>query len=1024
MIIFIVAFSLGSLKGSASDFVKPDAIVRGVVLDSYSQPLQGVTVSVKGTARGTITNQNGEFQIDVSRNETLVFTFLGYEAQEFVVTNLTAAINVVMTESANNLDEVVVVGYGTMRRRDLTGAIGSVRGEDVQRASTATLQDAIQGRLAGVQVITTDGSPGGGVQIKIRGGSTLTAGNQPLYVIDGFPLTPSLSPDFNPLGDISPSDITSIDILKDASATAIYGAEGANGVVLITTKKGRANSKPVIDVGTYYGVSLPIKALRILTPEEYLKYKVEILTQNPEQIATIPGWLEKDPSEGKIWMDEIVRTGSMFNSDLGIRGGSNNGTIYSANVNYYNEQGIIKESEYSGLSERVNLDQDIGKKLKFGIKMFYSQIGQNGFMQEYNRESSLFKQAHMMSPFSQGIPTQIVTDYTPENEQNNMDNNLNALIYNSIKERKLERFQPSLNAQYKLVRNLTLNFTYGQDRFRSDYGTFYPSSTRQGYPLGRAQIVNSKTNNWYQNTRLNYNTTLAKIHRIDAVLVYETKSANDYVYDQSATGFATDVLGLGNFQLANTLTKPQIDERKQNYISYVGRVNYGFDSRYLVTLTYRRDGSSKFGGNNPWANFPAAGLAWNVSNEKFLKGSDVVSNLKVRYGWGVTGNSQIPPYSSLALFETDLTVFNNDFYNIIYPANIGNRDLKWETTTQHNLGLDLGLLKNRISLIVDAYDKLTRDLLFNVQLPAATGYTVATQNIGSIRNKGLEFTLNTLNIDRQVNWRSDLNLSLNRSKILKLGQSSMQLYSYQFANSVQNNVLLKEGYPIGVFFGYVGNGGYNTIAETENAPINTVIPKSGRDLLGEMRFEDINGDGYIDAYDRVPIAFTEPKFIGGMVHNVSYKNVDFTISFRGSYGNDIINANIGDFAEMSLSTNNLKGNVDNMWRPKQPMLDYIGVTKTGRRAHMHSEYVEDGSYLRCDRISIGYLFNKKALRRIKMNNLRAYFNVRNAFLITNYSWYDPEVSTGSANNQKLAPGVDLGSYPRTRQFQIGLNASL
>lgn len=506
--------------------------------------------------------------------------------------------------------------------------------------------------------------------------------------------------------------------------------------------------------------------------------------------------------------------------------------------------------------------------------------------------------------------------------------------------------------------------------------------------------------------------------------MYETKSTSDYIYDQSATGFATDVLGLGNFQLASTLTKPQIDERKQNYISYVGRVNYGYDNRYLATLTYRRDGSSKFGANNPWANFPAVGLAWNVYNEKFMKKDGVMSNLKIRYGWGVTGNSQIPPYSSLASYATDMGVFNNEFYNTIYPANIGNKDLKWETTKQNNIGIDLGLLKDRITLIVDAYDKVTSDLLFNVQLPAATGYTVATQNIGSIKNRGLEFTLNTLNIDKVVKWRSDFNLSLNRSKILKLGQSAMQLYTYSFANSVQNNVLLKEGYPVGVFFGYIGDGVYNTLSEVENAPINTVIPKTGRDLLGEMRFVDVNGDGYIDAYDRVPLAFTEPKFIGGMVQNVSYKNFDFTMSLRGSYGNDIVNANIGDFAEMSLSTNNLKGNVDNMWRPKQPMLNYIGVTKSARRAHMHSEYIEDGSYLRCDRISLGYVFSKKTLARIKLANLRAYFNVRNAFLITNYSWYDPEVSTGSVINQKLAPGVDLGGYPRTRQYQIGINATL
>ncbi|WP_169539983.1 SusC/RagA family TonB-linked outer membrane protein [Niabella aurantiaca] len=1012
-----------SLQGYGSEAHWLWAPVKGVVNDEAGNPVKGTSVVVKGTSRGTTTGDDGSFQIEASANDVLVFTHSGFLQKELKVTITASRLAVVLQARAGDMEEIVVIGYGTMKRKDLTGSVSSIKGDEIRKATTATLQDALQGRLAGVQVITTGGAPGGGMQIKIRGGSTLTAGNQPLYVIDGFPLTPSLNPDYNPLSDINPSDVASVEVLKDASATAIYGAEGANGVILVTTKKGRSNSKPVVEAGAYYGISKPLAPIRVLNAGEYKDYKIEVLTQTPEQRDAVASWQAKDPATAHVWMDDILQQGRIYNTDIGVRGGGNNGTTYSTNMSYYNENGIIKKSNYERITAKVALDQQLGKKLRIGVKMFYSNIGMDGFLQEYTNANSLFKQALMMSPYSLGIPTDIVTDFTSDNEQNNFDNNLSDLIHKAIRTRKLERIQPGVNFQYRILKDLMFNFMYGQDRLRTDYNTFYPGTTRQGYPLGEAERNMSTTVNWYQNTRLNYNRVFHKAHRLDLTAVYETKSTSDEDYQQQASGFATDILGLNNFELASVLLKPEIARTKQNMISYVGRANYVYNDKYMVSLTYRRDGSSKFGTNNRWANFPAAGLAWRLSEEPFMKKQRIFSNLKIRYGWGITGNSQIPPYSSLAAYKMDVGV-HDDVETVIVPGNIGNKNLKWETTTQNSLGIDIGLLNNRFSLVVEAYDKMTRDLLLSVQLPTATGYATAVQNIGSIQNKGLEFTVNSVNLQGPFRWTTDFNISFNRSKVLKLGQSSRQLYGYPLANGMGNNILIKEGYPVGVFFGYIGDGVYNTQTEIDNSPVNNVVPKAGALLLGEMKFVDVNGDGVLNSFDQVPLAYTEPRFIAGLVNNFSYENFDLSVVLRGSYGNDIVNGNVGDLNELNLSNNTLQGNVTNMWRPKNALRDYVGVTKNGRRPYMHSEYVENGSFLRCDRISVGYGFSKKMLMNMRLSAFRVYFNVRNAFLITKYSWYDPEVSTGNALVLKLAPGVDAGAYPRTRQFQVGINLSL
>ena len=1000
--------------------------ISGRITDAAGNPIVGVSVIEKGTTNGTTSADDGGFSINVKdNNAVLVITIVGYISQEVNVNGRTD-FNIILTQAETSLDDVVVIGYGSVRRRDLVGSVGSIKGDELQKATTATFQDALQGRIAGVQVMSADGAPGGGVQIKIRGGSTLTAGNQPLYVIDGFPISPVLGVDYNPMGDINPSDITSVEILKDASATAIYGAEGANGVILITTKKGRLNSKPVTEFSTYYGRTQPLKPLRILNGQEYIDYKIQALTQTPDQRAAIPGWQQKDPSEAENWMDHILQNGSMYNADLGVRGGSNS-TTYSANLNYYNENGIIKRSNYRRYSGRMNLEQGIGDRLKLGFKFFYSNTEQNGFMQEYTREASLFKTALMMSPFSLGVPIPgISTDIFGANaEQNYLDNNLDAVINQTTKNRVSERVQPTISVQYKILKDLTFDFMYGIDRLKLDYGLFYPSTTRQGFPTGRAQLVNGSINSWYQNSRLNYNRIFNRKHNLNALFVYETKGSRDYSYNQQASGFATEVLGVGNFQLANSLAKPITIDNRENYISYIGRLNYSFDEKYLVNASIRRDGSSKFGTNNKWANFPALGLAWRIDRENFMDGIDLISALKIRYGWGVTGNSQIPPYSSLASYVGDLSVFGGNFVSNLVPGNISNENLKWETTTQHNIGLDLGLLKDRINLVVDMYEKNTEDLLLSVQLPTTSGFTTAIKNVGSIRNRGLEITLNTANIRRNdFRWNTDFNISFNRSKILKLGDAARQLYTYPVANGVQNNIMLKEGYPLGVFYGYLGDGVYNTLTEIANSPVNRVINVTGNQLLGQMKFVDVNGDGFVDALDRVPIAYTEPKFIAGLVNNFFYKNFDFAIVLRGVYGNDVVNANMGDLAELGLATNNLKINIDNMWTPETPMNNYVGVTKNTRRSSMHSEYVEDGSFLRCDRISLGYTLPARSLEKIHLRNLKVYFNVRNAFLITRYSWYDPEINAGNNISMKLAPGMDLGGYPRTRQFQLGINASL
>jgi TonB-dependent starch-binding outer membrane protein SusC len=1001
--------------------------IEGVVSDVKGLPMIGAKVVVKGTKNTVLTDFEGAFKIRAKIGDVLLISSLGFDKKELKIKE--NFIKIVLGELNEALNEVVVVGYGSVKKKDLTGAVSSVRATSIEKGDPIDLQTALSGRVAGLQITQNDNGLGSGVKAIIRGGSSLTSGNQPLYVIDGFPIVPDDNVSSNPLSDIDPGQIKSIEVLKDASATAIYGARGSNGVIIITTKLGK-EGKPVLTATLSSGTSFVSKFPRTLTDLEYLdrqiiEDEINYLNGTTDNLSTY--WQDKkDRNErGVDWAKEATQLALTQRMDLSMGGGTKEGLNYQISGNFLDQEGVVIYTNFKRYNLNSNLVQSIGSNTRIGtnIKLAFSKnIGRS-----LDKDADgIFKKIFSTNPF-QPVNFQLGEDIDIDPEINTGDNE-NVITY--LKEVKNEtqstRIIGNLFFETKLDNNLTFYTSYGFNRGYINNQIFLPSTVLKGFRQnGIAEFEKIEAINQVFENRLSYKKVIDK-HNINATAVSEFSGNLKSISTYGASGFSNQTGGFDNLSSATIATLPKNNIAKDNLMSFLGRVAYGYNNKYLLTTSIRADGSSKFGKENKWAYFPSVALGWTLSEESIIKNLNIFDNLKLRASYGITGNNQIPAYSSIGLTGAANYVFNDVFYSGIAQNNVSNPGLKWETTAQYNYGIDLGFLKNRLNITAEIYYKKTTDLLLEIQLPSSSGFETALKNIGSFSNRGFELTVNSVNIENSsFKWRSDFTFSFNRNKVLDLGDKDEFFFNANiFPSKFMNEILIRVGASTGIYYGYIEDQIINNQTEAANSPLQVGVGIPDINNNGQVKIYDVNGDGLIDSYDKVPIANTNPDFIGGLNNEFTYKNFDFSFFLRFSYGNDVINGNIGNLDKGGINNwNTLKSMSDNSYSAAyNPNGTFHGENSNGVYSSLfRSAYVEDGSFLKCDFITLGFAMPKSVVESLNVNKFRLFARVNNPIMITRYSWFDPEVNAIGGTAGRVGGGVDLGSYPRSTSITLGLS---
>jgi TonB-linked SusC/RagA family outer membrane protein len=1000
--------------------------IEGVVNDSKGLPLIGANVAVKGTKNEVFTDFDGVFKINAKFGDVLIISSLGFNKKEVKIKE--KSIKIVLGELTETLNEVVVIGYGSVKKKDLTGAVSSVRASSIEKGDPVDIQTAFSGRVAGLQITQNDNGLGSGVKAIIRGGSSLTSGNQPLYVIDGFPIIPDDNVSSNPLSDLFPGQIKSIEVLKDASATAIYGARGSNGVIIITTKLGK-EGEPVITTTSSSGTAFVSKFPRILTDLEYLDTQIiedniNYLNGTTENLSTYWQNLKDTNARGVDWAKEATQIASTRRNDLSIGGGTKEGLNYQISGSFLDQEGVVIYTNFKRYNLNSNLVQSIGKNTKIGtnIKLAFSKnIGRS-----LDKDADgIFKKVFSTNPF-QPINFELGDiDIDPET---NTGDNENVITY--LKDVKNEtqstRIIGNLFYETNLDSNLTFYTSYGFNRGYVNNQIFLPSTVLKGYRQnGIAEFEKIETLNQVFETRLSYKKVIDN-HNINATAVGEFSDNLKSIFTSGATGFSNQTNGFNNLSSATIATLPRNNIAKDNLLSFLGRVAYGYNNKYLLTTSIRADGSSKFGNENKWGYFPSVGLGWTLSEESFIQKLNIFDNFKLRASYGMTGNNQIPAYSSIGLLGPANYVFNDVFYSGIAQNNVSNPGLKWETTAQSNLGVDLGFFKDRLNITAEVYYKKTTDLLLEVQLPLSSGFETALKNIGSFSNRGFELTVNSINIDNSdLKWKTDFTFSINRNKVLDLGDKDEFYFNANiFPSKFMNEILIRVGQSTGIYYGFIEDQIINNQTEAANSPLQIGVGIPDINNNGQVKIYDVNGDGIINSYDKVPIANTNPDFIGGLNNEFTYKNFDFSFFLRFSYGNDVINGNIGNLDKGNINNwNTLKSMSVNSYNAAyNPTGTFHGENGNGVYSSLfRSAYVEDGSFLKCDFITLGYAIPKSISDKLNLNKFRLFARINNPFMLTRYSWFDPEVNAIGGTAGRVGGGVDLGSYPRSTSITLGLS---
>ena len=1023
---------------------EPKITVSGTVtLQSDGEPLTGVSVRLKGTSQGVATDIDGNYSLPASKGDVLIFSYIGCATLELEVTGPT--LNVELKDDIQKLDDVVVVGYGTMKRSDITGSVVSVSEKDIKKTIVTSVDQALQGRAAGVQVTQNSGAPGGGISVAIRGTNSLN-GNEPLYVIDGIAVEGQTNGNTSALSSINPSDIVSLEVLKDASATAIYGSRASNGVVLITTKRGSVGKTKISYEGYYASQRIP-KFLDSMNLREYAKLYNER--------ADILGWGKReefaDPSvlgDGTNWQKEIFQNAGMHSHQLSVSGG-NDATQFLISGGYTDQDGIAVGSAFERFTARINVDTKVAKWLKVGAQSSLSTSKRTNTIDDYNVIETALRQ----------LPE--VPAKNPDGSWGYQEDNTLGTYYTNpladalTRENYWKGLQAVVNAyaDITVIPGLNARIEYGGTFDRNNRYFFQPAMTLGQFKQqsrGQRESSNSQFTSFKQ--YVTYMKDFGK-HSLNIMAGHESQESEWENLEAARTGY-----------LFNTVTAIGVGDAKSAtngsgsgsfaIESYYGRINYNFDNRYLLTATIRADGSSTFGSDNRWGYFPSVALAWRMKNESFLKNVQWLSDAKLRLGWGLVGNQNAGNYAYGATMATVPTAWGTGFY----PANFANSKLKWEETHSYNVGLDLALFNNRVEFIFDAYLKNTDNLLMQAALPAYISGVINSPwvNTGKMRNKGFEFTLNTVNIsNRDFSWTSGLTFSLNRNKVLELYTESTGIQGHIGNNTFTYTTV---GNPVAQFYGYnvIGmfekesdfymkdrngdfildaNGNRQFVALPENKTVN-----EGTGIwYGDYIYEDRNNDGIINEKDRTYIGNPEPKFTFGFNNNITWKGFDLNIFLTGSVGNDGFNyllqqmsdpesrwttlSYVHNFAKVALIDPEGPRTLENM-HVVNPGANTFRIDQghNNQNTRTSNIYVEDASYLRIKNLSIGYTLPAAFTRRFTVESLRVYCNIQNLHTFTKYRGYDPEI--GAYNQNVLLRGVDYARYPSQRMFTFGLNITL
>ncbi|MEM9830910.1 MAG: TonB-dependent receptor [Bacteroidota bacterium] len=983
------------------------------------EPLPGVNIVVKGTTTGTVTDVDGNYRLAVPANaETLVFSSVGYTQEEIAINNQ-STINLSMAPDIQSLSEIVVVGYGSIQKSDLTGSVASLKSEEMNQGPVVNVDQMLQSRAAGVQVFQNSSEPGGNVNIQIRGVQSFS-GNNPLYVIDGIPIdngstitgtgegfTASRTPR-NPLNSINPNDIASIEILKDASAAAIYGARGANGVIIVTTKKGKAG-KMQIDYDGYYGVQEVTKTLDVMTPEQYQTVLNELLDAGALNAIEAERVTEIQ-NGGTIWQDEVFRSAPIQSHNISLSGG-NEATKYFASVGYFNQDGVVISSGLERYSMRFNLEQNLNDKLRIGLNSTLSYVEDdfvpNGVVPN--------ETAGVIGTAIDFDPTLAIFNDDGTYQQSPFITKENPLAVAYGKEAIAKNFRGlvNLNAEYSFFPSLSLKVNLGTDYQNSRRDVFVDSRTEQGRDAGGiATVINGTQYNWLAEAWLNYDKTFGA-HKLQALA---GATAQKFFLDRftaQTQGFVSEGTTTNNLQSGSPENNLVFSSQNINQLqSYLGRVIYGYDDRYLLTASVRADGSSRFVPDNKWSLFPSVALGWRVINEEFFPETTLLSDLKARVSYGQIGNQGLGNGQSQANFSplNNAVVFRENQYVAYQPDNFPNPELRWETTTELNLGLDFGLFGNRITGSFEYYNRKTDDLLLEIPVPAQTGFIERWENAASIRNSGIELTLNTINLDGEFGWNTDIVISTNRNEVLELGGQVEQFFSggVQFT---QNLTIVTPGSPAFSYYGWIVDGVWQT---DDNFDLNTQGAQAG-----DLKYRDINGDSTINADDRTIIGKPYPSFTWGLNNTFTYKGFTLDVALQGVHDVELMNNQLKDtYYPINFRRNKLAEPYLNRWTPENPSNVYPSFINPGSQGSnvINTYTVEDASFVRIQFITLGYQFPLSMSKLFK--SLYLYSTVTNVATFTDYSGFNP-----GANIDGGAARIDYNAYPLARQYQFGVRLS-
>jgi TonB-linked SusC/RagA family outer membrane protein len=988
--------------------------VQGKITDPSGLPLPGVTVLIKGTTQGTITDANGDYNFpNVPDNAVLVFSFVGMKTQEIPVKDR-PSVNITMEEDAIGIEEVVAVGYGTMKKSDLTGSIVSVKSSEIQKMPVSRVDQALQGKVAGMIISNEKAQPGSSPVIRIRGDNSISGDNSPLVIVDGIF-------DFD-LNILNPSEIESVEVLKDASAKAIYGSRGSNGVLIITTKSGKSG-KTRIDFNSYASFTKITGKVDLMNAEE----QYTLLSTYPEtgpsysEIQDLLSLYDPDNPEGTDWQDVIFRNTLMQNYNLNISGG-NNKTSFVISASHSQQEGIIKNTGYNMQSLRIKLHHRVSEKLAAGVNVYLGKTNQDNTRIDELSGATGGSATYAANQFSPILPVyDSEGNYSAMPASSTLDNPL-AIITEREDELNTSSLNTTLYAEYKIVDYLKLRSSLNKKVNNSWRNRWVGKDLIEAFGIGKSIINSGYSDSWLSENTLTLDKIFMKKHHLT---VMGGVTGSKYAYrsvDAASSDYPTEALKYYALELGSPESQSVNSGLTENaMLSYMGRINYIFDNKYLLTVNFRADGSSKFAKNNKWGYFPSAAFGWRISEEPFVKNQlPAINNLKLRLSYGSTGSQAISSYQSLANYNNTIIPLGESFYNAVTSSRIANPDLKWETTDESNIGLDLSLFKSRINLTADFYIKKTKDLLYSKNLPAYSGYTSQTANIGSVNNKGIELSLNTVIVEnKKLRWESDFNFSLNRNKVVDLGEDEFQLYDFsggKFGSTWYENVILQVGEPLGNFYGYLFDGIYQNESECAELPY-----PEGACYPGMPKFKDISGpegvpDGRITSDDRTIMGNGLPDFVWGFSSTVMYKNFDLNILLQGVYGNEILNLNRIKLEKGGSVENKLARLLTESWNGEGTSntvqsIDY-GVGPCSSRI------VEDGSYFRIKNIVLGYNFPSQLIHRLKIQSLRFYVSAQNLLTVTDYSGYDPEINSRSGN---IARGIDDGGYPTCKTFTFGIN---